>query len=124
MDNVPLEGEQKERPVEELQTLTSQSPAQTAAASLIAGEEVSYDGNLNLLLDVNMELTVELGRTYMSVRQVLELQKGSVVELSRVAGDSVDIYVNDHLISRGDVVVVDDKFGIRVTELIPTKKWA
>lgn len=124
MDNVPLEGEQKERPVEELQTLTSQSPAQTAAASLIAGEEVSYDGNLNLLLDVNMELTVELGRTYMSVRQVLELQKGSVVELSRVAGDSVDIYVNDHLIARGDVVVVDDKFGIRVTELIPTKKWA
>ena len=124
MDNVPLEGEQKERPVEELQTLTSQSPAQTAAASLIAGEEVSYDGNLNLLLDVNMELTVELGRTYMSVRQVLELQKGSVVELSRVAGDSVDIYVNDHLIARGDVVVVDDKFGIRVTEIIPTKKWA
>jgi flagellar motor switch protein FliN/FliY len=74
---------------------------------------------LDMLMDVTLQLAVELGRTRMSVRQVLDLQKGSVVELNRMAGDSVDVFVNDHLIARGEVVVVDDKFGIRVTELVP-----
>jgi flagellar motor switch protein FliN/FliY len=71
-----------------------------------------------MLMDVTLELAVELGRTRMSVRQVLDLQKGSVVELNRMAGDPVDVFVNDHLIARGEVVVVDDKFGIRITELV------
>lgn len=74
---------------------------------------------LDMLMDVTLQLAVELGRTRMSVRQVLDLQKGSVVELNRMAGDPVDVFVNDHLIARGEVVVVDDKFGIRVTELVP-----
>jgi flagellar motor switch protein FliN/FliY len=75
-----------------------------------------------MLMDVVLQLSVELGRTQMSVRQVLDIQKGSVVELNRVAGDAVDVYVNDHLIARGEVVVVEDKFGVRITELIsPTK---
>jgi len=77
--------------------------------------------NLGMLMDVNMQLTVELGRAKMSVKQVLELQQGAVLELDRIAGDAVDIYVNDHLIGRGDVVVVDDKFGVRITELIIPK---
>jgi flagellar motor switch protein FliN/FliY len=71
-----------------------------------------------MLMDVTLQLAVELGRTRMSVRQVLDLQKGSVVELNRMAGDPVDVFVNDHLIARGEVVVVDDKFGIRITELV------
>jgi flagellar motor switch protein FliN len=74
--------------------------------------------NLPMLMDVNMQVTVELGRTNMTVRQVLELQKGSVVELDRIAGDAVDIFVNNRLMAKGDVVVVDDKFGVRITELI------
>jgi flagellar motor switch protein FliN/FliY len=83
--------------------------------------EQPVPNNLGMLLDVNMQLTVELGRAKMSVKQVLDLQQGAVLELDRIAGDAVDIYVNDHLIGRGDVVVVDDKFGVRITELIIPK---
>jgi flagellar motor switch protein FliN/FliY len=75
---------------------------------------------IGMLMDVALQLSVVLGRTRLSVRQVLDLQKGSVVELDRMAGDVVDIYVNDHLIAQGEVVVVDDKFGVRVTQLIST----
>jgi flagellar motor switch protein FliN len=78
--------------------------------------------NIDMLMDVNLQFTVELGRTQMPVRQILELQNGSVVELDRIAGDAVDVFINEHLMARGEVVVVDDKFGVRITELIsPTK---
>ena len=77
---------------------------------------------MDMLMDVNLEVTVELGRTKMTVRQVLDLQHGSVVELERLAGDVVDVFVNDKLVARGEVVVVDDKFGVRVTELVNLKK--
>ena len=80
----------------------------------IGGEAASID----LLMDVPLRVTVELGRTRMSVRQVLELQSGSVVELDRLAGEPVDVMVNDRLMARGEVVVVDDKFGIRITEIV------
>jgi flagellar motor switch protein FliN len=73
---------------------------------------------INMLMDVNLLFTVELGRTQLPIKHVLELQKGSVVELDRVAGEAVDIFVNDHLMARGEVVVVDDKFGVRITELL------
>ena len=74
--------------------------------------------SMDMLWGVHLALTVELGRTSLTVRQVIELQKGSVVELDRIAGEAVDIFVNDRLIAKGDVVVVDDKFGVRITELI------
>jgi flagellar motor switch protein FliN len=74
--------------------------------------------NIDLLMDVYLRVTVELGKTKMLLRQVLELQHGSVVELDRLAGDPVDIYVNERLFARGEVIVVDDKFGVRITELI------
>ncbi len=73
---------------------------------------------INMLMDVNLLFTVELGRTHMPIKHVLELQKGSVVELDRIAGEPVDIFVNEHLMARGEVVVVDDKFGVRITDLI------
>ena len=79
---------------------------------------------IGMLMDVALQLSVVLGRARLSVRQVLDLQKGSVVELDRMAGDVVDIYVNDHLIAQGEVVVVDDKFGVRVTQLITTDREA
>ncbi|MCX8062864.1 MAG: flagellar motor switch protein FliN [Anaerolineales bacterium] len=78
----------------------------------------SEAASLDMLMDVILQLTVELGRTELTVRQVLDLQKGSVVELDRIAGDAVDVFVNDHMIAKGEVVVVDDKFGVRITELI------
>ena len=78
-------------------------------------------GNIELLMDVSMRVTVELGRTRMQLSQILELQHGSVVELDRLAGDPVDVFVNDCLMARGEVVVVDDKFGVRITEMISAK---
>jgi len=79
----------------------------------------NIDGtSMELLMDVSLRVTVELGRTLMQLRQVLDLQQGSVVELERLAGDPVDVFVNDRLMARGEVVVVDDKFGVRITELV------
>jgi flagellar motor switch protein FliN/FliY len=78
-------------------------------------------GNIDLLMDVSLRVTVELGRTRMQLSQILELQHGSVVELDRLAGDPVDVFVNDCLMARGEVVVVDDKFGVRITEMISAK---
>ena len=80
-----------------------------------------HTGNIELLMDVSLRITVELGRTRMQLSQILELQHGSVVELDRLAGDPVDVFVNDCLIARGEVVVVDDKFGVRITEMIAAK---
>jgi flagellar motor switch protein FliN len=84
----------------------------------IEREPIPGAAHLDMLWGVHLTLTVELGRTSLTVRQVIELQKGSVVELDRIAGEAVDVYVNDRLIAKGDVVVVDDKFGVRITELI------
>ncbi len=78
--------------------------------------------NLARIMDVVLSISVELGRTRMTVRQVLDLDQDSVIELDRLAGEVVDVFVNEHLIARGEVVVVDDKFGVRISELIsPTK---
>lgn len=75
-------------------------------------------GNLQLLLDVPLKLTVELGRTEKSVKEVLDLVPGSIFELDRVAGEPVDIYVNGKLIAKGEVVVIDENFGVRITEIV------
>lgn len=75
-------------------------------------------GGLNLLSDVAMEITVELGRTRMTVRELLSLSPGAVVELDRAAGSPADLLVNGTLIARGEVVVVDEDFGIRITEIV------
>ncbi len=74
--------------------------------------------SIEMLMDVPLKITVELGRTRMLVREVLDLQAGSVVELDRMAGDLVDVYINERLIAKGEVVVVDDKFGVRITEML------
>jgi flagellar motor switch protein FliN/FliY len=74
---------------------------------------------LDLLHDVEMEVTAELGRTRMSVRELLSLTPGTVVELDRAAGAPADLLVNGRLIARGEVVVIDENFGIRITEIIP-----
>jgi flagellar motor switch protein FliN/FliY len=74
--------------------------------------------HLSLLYDVEMGVTAELGRARMLVRDVLSLSPGSVIELDRAAGSPVDVLVNGTLIARGEVVVIDEEFGIRVTEII------
>jgi flagellar motor switch protein FliN/FliY len=74
---------------------------------------------IDLLRDVEVELTVELGSTRMLIKHILGLRPGSVVELNRLAGEPVDIVINKTLIARGEVVVVDEKFAIRVIEIVP-----
>lgn len=88
---------------------------------LVGKTKPSHSTNIDLLMDVSLRVSVELGRTRMQLAQILELQHGSVVELDRLAGDPVDIFVNDCMVARGEVVIVDDKFGVRITEMISTK---
>lgn len=75
-------------------------------------------GSLDLLADVPLQVTVELGRVRMTVRELLALQPGSVVELDRVVGTPVDVLVNGSVVSRGEVVVVDEELGVRLTEVL------
>ena len=81
----------------------------------------SNSANMDLLMDVTLQVTVELGRTRMQLAQILELQHGSVIELDRLAGDPVDVMVNNTMVARGEVVVVDDKFGVRIIEMVSSK---
>ncbi|MCM3089604.1 MULTISPECIES: flagellar motor switch phosphatase FliY [unclassified Cytobacillus] len=74
--------------------------------------------NLNMLLDIPLQVTVELGRTKRSVKEILELSSGSIIELDKLAGEPVDILVNNRLIAQGEVVVIDENFGVRVTDII------
>lgn len=74
--------------------------------------------NLDLILDIPVQLTVELGRTKIAIRNLLQLAQGSVVELDGLAGEPMDVLVNGCLIAQGEVVVVNDKFGIRLTDII------
>lgn len=75
-------------------------------------------GDIRMLLNVPLQVTVELGRTEQSVRELLELNVGSIIELSKLAGDPMDIMVNGKVLARGEVVVIDEEFGIRVTEIL------
>ncbi len=74
--------------------------------------------NLNMLLDIPLQVTVELGRTKRSVKDVLELVSGSIIELDKLAGEPVDILVNSRLIAKGEVVVIDENFGVRITDIL------
>ncbi len=76
------------------------------------------DVNLDMVLDIPVTISMEIGRTRISIRNLLQLSQGSVVELDRLAGEPMDVLVNDTLIAHGEVVVVNDKFGIRLTDVI------
>lgn len=75
-------------------------------------------GDIDLVLDIPVQLTVELGRTKIPIRHILQLAQGSVVELDGLAGEPMDVMVNGCLIAQGEVVVVNDKFGIRLTDIV------
>jgi flagellar motor switch protein FliN len=81
-------------------------------------KEVPQMKNLDFILDIPLQLTVELGRTKMLVRDVLQLNQGSVVELTKLAGEPLDVFVNSKLVARGEAVVVNDKFGIRLLDIV------
>ncbi len=74
--------------------------------------------NLEVILDVPVTLAMEVGRTHISIRNLLQLNQGSVVELDRAAGEPLDVFVNGTLVAHGEVVVINDKFGIRLTDVV------
>jgi len=81
----------------------------------------AQQGSIDLLMDVDLEVRVELGRADMAIEDILRLKKGSVVELDKLAGDPVDIIVNEKLVARGEILVVNDNFSIRVTDIFDPK---
>ncbi|MEN5161597.1 flagellar motor switch protein FliN [Achromobacter spanius] len=97
------------------------APAQSAAQSVfkpLAGATSGQGTDIDLIMDVPVQLTVELGRTRLTIKNLLQLGQGSVVELDGLAGEPMDIFVNGYLIAQGEVVVVEDKYGIRLTDII------
>lgn len=76
------------------------------------------DVNLNVIMDIPVDLSMEIGRTKISIRNLLQLNQGSIVELDRLAGEPLDVMVNGTLIAHGEVVVVNERFGIRLTDVI------
>lgn len=107
---------------------TVESPSQEELENATAFEMPNFApksgaelaGGIDLLSDVNLRVTIELGRTEMLVEDVLRLGEGSVVELDKLAGDPVDIYVNDRHVARGEVLVLNDNFCVRINEILST----
>ena len=83
-----------------------------------AAESKTRSNNLDLILDIPLKVSVELGRARMLVSDLLNLGQGSVIELNKLAGESMEVLVNDRLVAKGEAVVVNEKFGIRLTEII------
>lgn len=83
-----------------------------------SGEQGSGDVKLDVILDIPVTIAMEIGRTKLSIRNLLQLNQGSVVELDRLAGEPMDVLVNGTLVAHGEVVVVNEKFGIRLTDVI------
>ena len=105
------------------EAMNEEAEAGTAAAgfeNLQDDAVVASDDELNLevILDVPVDISMEIGRTKISIRNLLKLNQGSVIELDRLAGEPMDVLVNGTLIAHGEVVVVNDKFGIRLTDVI------
>lgn len=93
---------------------------QPAAFSNFMPPELTHteSQNLNMLLDIPLQVTVELGRTKRSIKEILEFTQGSIIELDKLAGEPVDILVNQKLVAKGEVVVIDENFGVRVTDIV------
>ena len=107
-------------------TAASEAPATDAEAlKLPSFQQVMADAqvsSIDLLRDVELNVKIELGRAKMLVDEVLKLGEGSVVELDKLAGDPVDVFVNDRLVARGEVLVLNDNFCVRVNEIVPGAK--
>ncbi len=97
---------------------TSAASSDNVFKSLESGEGVGSLQDIDLIMDIPVKLTVELGRTKMTIKELLRLSQGSVVALDGLAGEPLDILINGYLIAQGEVVVVADKYGVRITDII------
>jgi flagellar motor switch protein FliN/FliY len=102
----------------DLETDAGGAAPDPSGATAQAGKKPAGHQNLDLLLDIPLEITAELGRAKMIINDLLQLGQGSVIELNKLAGEPLEIMVNQKLIARGEVVVVNEKFGIRLTDVI------
>lgn len=111
-----------QQPMYAMPTQQQQPPVNVQQAQFTSFESAnitqSEARNLNMLLDIPLQVTVELGRTKRSVKEILELSSGSIIELDKLAGEPVDILVNSRLIATGEVVVIDENFGVRITDIL------
>ncbi len=110
--------ETAEAPVEVDAGVPQKASPEPLDDGLEAESGTDVDINLDVLLDVPLSMSLEVGRSRLSIRDLLQLNQGSVVELDRVAGEPMDVMVNGTLVAHGEVVVVNDKFGIRLTDVI------
>jgi len=94
------------------------SPKSEAVVAPQNNDDAARDVNLEVILDVPVTLSMEVGRTRIPIRNLLQLNQGSVVELERGAGEPLDVFVNGTLIAQGEVVVVNDRFGVRLTDVV------
>ena len=96
----------------------TETVAPAAFTNFAPGQTTGAGNDINMILDIPVQLTVELGRTRIPIKHILQLAQGSVVELEALAGEPMDVLVNGYLIAQGEVVVVNDKFGIRLTDIV------
>ena len=101
-----------ETAVEEKEEVVDEEGSETA------GEERGEPASLDLILDIPLTVTVELGRSKMLINDLLQLGQGSIIELTKLVGDPLEVLVNDKLVARGEVVVVNEKFGVRLTDIV------
>ncbi len=92
------------------------NPAESACVSELSDD--NGKNNLEVILDIPLEITIELGRTRMVINDLLKLAQGAVIELSKPAGETLEVLANQRLVAKGEVVVVNDKYGIRLTEIV------
>lgn len=118
MSNDPMD-----KVLEQLEEQEQGGGESAASSGSSSAGSATKDRNLNLILDIPLKVTVELGRTKMPVSELLNLTQGSVIELMKLAGEPMEVLVNEKLIARGEAVVVNEKFGVRLTDIIsPTER--
>ncbi|MBL8511486.1 MAG: flagellar motor switch protein FliN [Betaproteobacteria bacterium] len=105
-------------PEDPLEPLESPESVQATVFQPLTGTKSDVHNDIDLILDIPVQLTVELGRTRIPIKHILQLAQGSVIELDALAGEPMDVLVNGCLIAQGEVVVVNEKFGIRLTDVV------
>ena len=122
MQQPAYDTQQYAQPVPQQQMRMQQPQVNVQQAQFASFESPSLNpsetNNLNMLLDIPLQVTVELGRTKRSVKEILEMSSGSIIELDKLAGEPVDILVNNRHIAKGEVVVIDENFGVRITDIV------
>lgn len=126
-DNTPEVPEGASDTISEPEYSASEEPVTVQPVQFASFEDLEQvkgpqNQNLNILLDIKLQLTVELGRTELPIKKVLELTKGSIITLNKAAGEPVELYANGKLIAFGEVVVIEDNFGLRITHITDPAK--